>query len=1255
MPQRRKRRDAGDRGASNSVHLRTEFIAASGVGGEGGEVPGTLETHTLVSSPRSPASARMLRGGTEPGDEACLGNGSDLIRETSSFPLLELSEAQFLVECEVRRLIHAHLHRFNVLRGKTKLAPAGGVSPDQARGESTCCLGEASAPKDTQEKEGTERTRQAKKEVAPTRGETSRVAEPPLTCHITPPFLGRRVATSVLAPRPFPAFRAALVDGYALRLTPEVGGSRQPSRSVSSSQKRGPEAQDDSRLALRIVQKVRAGGESCAFRHSHMPTNPQSSLVTQAAAPHPADSTPGKQAGGAQDTCPESTCVYVTTGAPVPPQFQAVLPVEACVVDREKSLCMPDLAALAALRPGTNIRAVGSDVAAGLPLMEQGQRVGPAEEGLLASFDVHRLEVYRYLNVHTLAIGDELVSRVAGVGQKRGEDEEFCARNRGVNVAGSSSVDGATQASSKCAPQPPLSPAAAHANKAFPGESPKSAPAKVFDSNSPTLAALVADRCPSAQVRAQHFLPDDVAAVRTLLVKLATGARGKAALAGCSPRSGDQLRTMDGRGKEVTRGCECPWCAEMDAKTQANGPDNVGTGVDVLITTGGVSMGDSDCVKLALLQLQEETRKRQELRDGKRVSLEGGLGFSEREKPGKKQLSPVCDGRSPSFRIDTEIHFGRLNVKPGKPAIVASLRVYRTSSESPPGAGKDSTTEASPCRTLLVFALPGNPCSSWVLFHLLVGPALQFFSSFSPSSSLSCHLPPQVPVRLAAPLRPDASRPEFQRSLVYVDFSASTECRSVADARLSPSDLPVLAQSLSPPARCEGLLSSRFCSACNSPQVYLHAFPTGAQQSSRLLSCCGNANALILVPPRERSGRDRHEKGEVLWAWLLDTPFPAPPKMLLKLLTLQEERQQRAQGRPASFDREVSTFPVGRCRCGDQRSRDPSELLHAAKTEVNTLGFSCSSGVQRNPVSEDSLEKDGQNATHVGECGEAVVADTDRRSRRHVMETANEARPCFLGVVVVSDRCSEGVMKDACVEAALSSLRVSPELAKHLQLDGLTCESIEVEKERGHANHVASRIVPDEQEQIQKAVMSLVCRRMRHQATRGEGNGKRDYGDDQVGCNAFGPCLIFVCGGTGLSVRDVTPQALLPLFSVRCNGLEHLLMQASLTCTPMAALGRPCAGIATCSRQRIEDLERCRAAGVTKETGGPRKKPSGGLTQNEAEEFGDVDRRDAHMTCDCGARALVFGLPGSPQAVRECIQALLPVLPHALEVVTSGA
>ncbi|KEP64517.1 UNVERIFIED_CONTAM: MoeA N-terminal region (domain I and II) domain-containing protein [Hammondia hammondi] len=1204
----------------------------------------------------------MLRGGIEHGGEARLGNGSDLIRETSSFPLLELSEAQLLVECEVRRLIHAHLHRFNVLRGKTKLAPAGGVPPDQARGESTCFLGEACTPKDTQEKEGTEETRQAKKEVAPTRGETPHVAEPPLTYHITPPFLGRRVATSVLAPRPFPAFRAALVDGYALRLTPEVGGSRQPSRSVSSSQKRGPEAQDDSRLALRIVQKVRAGGETCAFRHSHTQKNPQSSHVTQAAAPHPADSTTGKHAGGAQDTCPESTCVYVTTGAPVPPQFQAVLPVEDCVVDREKSLCMPDLAAVAALRPGTNIRAVGSDVAAGLPLMEQGQLVGPAEEGLLASFDVRRLEVYRYLNVHTLAIGDELVSRVAGVGRKREEDEEFCARRRGVHVAGSSSVDGATQASSKSATQPPLSPAAAHANKAFPGESPKSAPAKIFDSNSPTLAALVSDRCPSVQVRAQHFLPDDVAAVRTLLVKLATGARGGEVPAGCSPRSGDQLRTVDRRDEEPTRGCECPWCAARDEKTQANGlrepdgPDNVGPGVDVLITTGGVSMGDSDCVKLALLQLQEETRKRQEKsRDGKRVPLESGLGFSERKKTGKRQQYPVCDGGNPSFRIDTEIHFGRLNVKPGKPAIVASLRVYRTSSESPPGAGKDSTTEASPCRTLLVFALPGNPCSSWVLFHLLVGPALQFFSSFSPSSSLSCHLPPQLPVRLAAPLRPDASRPEFQRSLVYVDFSASAECRSESDARLSPSDLPVLSQALSPPASCEGLLSTRFCSACNFPQVYLHAFPTGAQQSSRLLSCCGNANALILVPPRERSGRDRHEKGEVLWAWLLDTPFPAPPKMLLKLLTLQEERQQRAQGRPMSFDREASTFPVGRCRCGHQRSRDPSELLQAAKTEVKTLGLSCSSGVQRNPVSEDSLEKDGQNAAHVGECGEAVVTDTDHRSRRHVMETANETRPCFLGVVVVSDRCSEGVMKDACVEAALSSLRASPELSKHLQLDGLTCESSEVEKERGHANHFASRIVPDEQEQIQKAVLSLICRRMRHQATQGVGNGKRDYGNDRVECNAFGPCLIFVCGGTGLSVRDVTPQALLPLFSVRCNGLEHLLMQASLTCTPMAALGRPCAGIATCRRQRIEDLDSCRAAGVTKETGGPRKKPSGGLTQNEAEELGDLDRSDTHTPCDCGARALVFGLPGSPQAVRECIQALLPVLPHALEVVTSGA
>lgn len=54
--------------------------------------------------------------------------------------------------------------------------------------------------------------------------------------------------------------------------------------------------------------------------------------------------------------------------------------------------------------------------------------------------------------------------------------------------------------------------------------------------------------------------------------------------------------------------------------------------------------------------------------------------------------------------------------------------------------------------------------------------------------------------------------------------------------------------------------------------------------------------------------------------------------------------------------------------------------------------------------------------------------------------------------------------------------------------------------------------------------------------------------------------LIISSGGTGLTPRDITPEALLPLIEKRLPGLEQAMMQSSLAVTPRGALSRAVCG-----------------------------------------------------------------------------------------------
>jgi molybdopterin adenylyltransferase len=90
--------------------------------------------------------------------------------------------------------------------------------------------------------------------------------------------------------------------------------------------------------------------------------------------------------------------------------------------------------------------------------------------------------------------------------------------------------------------------------------------------------------------------------------------------------------------------------------------------------------------------------------------------------------------------------------------------------------------------------------------------------------------------------------------------------------------------------------------------------------------------------------------------------------------------------------------------------------------------------------------------------------------------------------------------------------------------------------------------------------------------------------------------LVFTTGGTGFAPRDVTPEATRRVIEREAPGIAEALRAESLKITRHGMLSRGIAGIR--------------------------------------------------------GQTLIINLPGSPKAVRESLDLLLPVLPHALELLT---
>ncbi len=89
--------------------------------------------------------------------------------------------------------------------------------------------------------------------------------------------------------------------------------------------------------------------------------------------------------------------------------------------------------------------------------------------------------------------------------------------------------------------------------------------------------------------------------------------------------------------------------------------------------------------------------------------------------------------------------------------------------------------------------------------------------------------------------------------------------------------------------------------------------------------------------------------------------------------------------------------------------------------------------------------------------------------------------------------------------------------------------------------------------------------------------------------------IILTSGGTGLAARDITPEATLAVVDRAVPGIAETMRVKSLEKTPMAMLSRAVAGLR--------------------------------------------------------GQCLIINLPGSPKAVRECLEVVLPAIPHAVEII----
>ncbi|MFC7442010.1 gephyrin-like molybdotransferase Glp [Laceyella putida] len=165
--------------------------------------------------------------------------------------------------------------------------------------------------------------------------------------------VGRYLAQEIVSTSPLPHFHRSSMDGYAIRAADTRGATRERP------------------VLLEVLETIPAGS---------VPQHP----ITR------------------------GTASRIMTGAAVPEGADAVVMIEwteTIEKDEKTYIYIPR-----ELEPGTHIAPTGSELEQGTLLLGKGQRIGPGEMALLATFGYAEVEVYERPTVAIFATGSELLN-----------------------------------------------------------------------------------------------------------------------------------------------------------------------------------------------------------------------------------------------------------------------------------------------------------------------------------------------------------------------------------------------------------------------------------------------------------------------------------------------------------------------------------------------------------------------------------------------------------------------------------------------------------------------------------------------------------------------------------------------------------------------------------------------------------------------------------------------------------------------------